>query len=477
MSKSTRIALPGKPHPDFPLFPHQSNRWAKKVRGHLAYFGKIVPDDLDGQKALALWLEQKDDLLAGRKPRPKCDGLTVDDLVNGWLHAKKAKLDTRELSPRTWEDYKSLGVIVIETLGRTRLAADLQPEDFARLRAAYAKRWGPARLGNAVTYTRSIFGWGYDEGMLPVPQRFGASFSKPAAKTIRQARNAKGPRMLEPGQLRAIIDVANVQTKALVLLGINGAIGNTDLASMPIDAVDLETGWLNLPRQKTGVPRRIPLWPETLAAIREALAVRPTPNRGNERLVFVKPQGGNYVVTRHGSAVSKLFQTAAAAAGVTGHTFYDCRRTFATVADGAKDPAAVSAIMGHAPKSGDMQAVYRQRIDDSRLQAVVAVVRTWLFGSPDGTDGQRDLDGRQDDGTGRQASPASTPIQRAVVRCLKAIEAAEGDDKAVLQTVWNSSEIALALSGETWTVERFLRQWGDHTDTASGDKPQLRVVG
>ena len=41
----------------------------KKVRGRFHYFGKVA-DDPDGQKALELWLAQKDDLLAGRKPRP-----------------------------------------------------------------------------------------------------------------------------------------------------------------------------------------------------------------------------------------------------------------------------------------------------------------------------------------------------------------------------------------------------------------------
>src|SRR3954464_11960567 len=97
----TTSAKPSKPYPDFPLFPHATRRWAKKIRGKMHYFGPW--DDPDG--ALANYLAEKDALHAGRKPREVSAGVTVKDLANAYLNHKSALLDAGEIAPRTWGNY------------------------------------------------------------------------------------------------------------------------------------------------------------------------------------------------------------------------------------------------------------------------------------------------------------------------------------------------------------------------------------
>ena len=113
---SKRRAKPAKPRPDFPLFPHATGRWAKKIKGKLHYFGPWA----DADAALARYVEQRDDLYAGRKPRRKGQGLTVKDLVNKFLIAKKARVDAGELALGTFGDQYKTCKRVLSVFGRHR---------------------------------------------------------------------------------------------------------------------------------------------------------------------------------------------------------------------------------------------------------------------------------------------------------------------------------------------------------------------
>ena len=80
--------------------------------------------------------------------------------------------------------------------------------------------------------------------------------------------------------------------RATVLLGINCGFGNNDCATLTFKNLDLEGGWHSHPRPKTSVPRRCPLWSETVGAIRDWLKVRPKPrDPAHADLVFLTSKG------------------------------------------------------------------------------------------------------------------------------------------------------------------------------------------
>jgi len=88
---------PGKPYDGYPLFAHHNGQWAKKIRGKLYYFGLWKTPE----GALRKYLEERDDLHAGRTPRVQGDGLTVAALANHFMTHKMQLRDGGELVPRT----------------------------------------------------------------------------------------------------------------------------------------------------------------------------------------------------------------------------------------------------------------------------------------------------------------------------------------------------------------------------------------
>jgi integrase len=431
MSKSTQKGhsrkaadRPKKPYPDFPLSPHPSGAWQKKIRGRIHYFGrwarrvngKLERIEGDGwEKALEEYKAIADDLHAGRTPRLKSDALTIADLCNRFLTAKQRQYEAGEISARMFEpvpgahprgEYPATTDRLIGTFGGTRIVEDLAADDFETLRYVLAKQYGPVRLGNEIQKVRTIFKYGFEAGLIERPVRYGPQFKKPSAGVLRRHRAKNGERMLEAVEVRRMLDALagkqvetgrtdektgklemvglqpNAALRAMILLGVNAGFGNHDIATLPLSAIDLDARWINYPRPKTGIARRCPLWPETAAAIREAVAKRPEPSEEDATgLVFVTTRGRPWLVRGIANPVSVAARGLMRTVGIhdRGIGFYTLRHVFRTVADAARDPVAIDLIMGHADPS--MGGHYRERVDDSRLRgAVTDHVRQWLFG-------------------------------------------------------------------------------------------------
>ncbi len=401
------IGKPAKPHPDFPLFPHATRRWAKKVKGKLHYFGPWDQPDA----ALEKWLLQKDDLLAGRVPRGRVDGgATMQEVVNHFLNAKTSAHRAGELSDILYSKYFETCERAITHFGKGRPLSDLRPVDFGAYRDTLAAKWGPVTLGAEIQRLRTVFKYAVDNQLIPSPVIFGTLFKKPSRAQVRKHKAEQPRKLFTPDEIRALLSEADPQMAAMILLGINAGWGNKDVAGVHASHIDLKAGIASYGRAKTGIGRRVTLWAETVAAIRKAITSRPTPKAPSDvDLVFVTKYGNPWRVTtaelvtgegdkRHvrwnntdsvGLEFGKLLRRVRIKRNGKmmpvkrlGLNFYTLRHTFKTVAESAGDIPAVNRIMGH-EDSGDVGTHYREwsgdAAEDKRLRKVTNHVRKWLY--------------------------------------------------------------------------------------------------
>lgn len=370
--------------------------WYKKVKGKTRWVCS-VNEAPTGVEADAVYERRMTELHVepDAPPLPAPATITVQHLCNLFLDRKRRA----GIADRSVEDYADALDDFSAAVGDDRAVASLAPGDFAKPRKAWAGRFGPDRLSKFVTAVRSAFKWARKPPLrLPEPD-WGDEFETPRRRHFRIARKARreaagGPLTFDAGEVATLLAGATRSMRAMILLALNCGFGNTDIAALPRSAVDLRTGWIAYARGKTGIDRRAPLWPETIKALRAVLAYKPASRRHpeaweNPSLVFLTRAGRPYVEelrSRKGGGllhkdwVGTQFNVLCRACGLSrpGRGFYALRKTFRTLADETGDQRAIALVMGR--ELTDIDVVYVEHIDDSRLAAVVNHVRGRIVG-------------------------------------------------------------------------------------------------
>ncbi|QDT54296.1 Tyrosine recombinase XerC [Caulifigura coniformis] len=366
------MAKQTKPYPEFELTAHPNGQWSKKIKGKVHYFGT------DPTAARAKYLAQVHDLQAGRTPVAVSDAITTEHVIEAFLDRQRDRVALKEISPITVYDHLEIGRLMARHLGKTSIPVNLTPTDFRRFKVAL--KYSPGRVSKIITVTRGIFKWASESKLIPRTPDYGPDFKVPNRKQMRLHRAAQqrehGKKMLSAAELQAMLKASDPQFKAILLLSINGGLGNSDIARLKVK--DVAGEWLDFARGKTGIDRRVPLWAET----REAVAAI-TEGRDPEQLLFVTKNGRALIKQQaNGSRSDRtgpMFRAVANAAGIHRPRMglYHLRHTFQTIANGARDPQATARIMGHADAS--MAGLYTEDFDDAQLLAVVNHVHDWLF--------------------------------------------------------------------------------------------------
>jgi len=305
--KSTKSPQSLKPYKSFPLTVHSGARqWCKKLKQpgsektRTFYFGPLG----DWKAALKRYDREWPYLVEGRTPPVETgddDGAcTFRTLCNAFLKSKRLKMQAGDLTERSYRDYYRTCARLIDHFGATRRVDDLLPADFESLREKMAKNLSVVSLLNEITRCRVVLKYASDQRLISLPVHFGQSFDRPSRKTLRKVRNEAGAKVFTRDELLTILNaldgepvaipgvptpvtlLPNPTLRAMVLLGLNAALGNSDCANLHESHLDLSAGWLNYPRPKTEVPRRVPLWPESVAALRVVLKSRQKPRDASD---------------------------------------------------------------------------------------------------------------------------------------------------------------------------------------------------
>jgi len=348
----------------FPLTLHKTGQYCKKIKGKLHYFGSDRP------KALQRYLEQASYLHGGCKStRGHANiSITIKTLCNLYLEHQESRVEVGELTARHYADQVESLRKLVRFLGQYREVEQISALDLQNYRKKLQRTYGSAhRINLHVSIMKAMFHWTKKNDILESIPNIDA-ISK--VKTVYKERP-----VFAPAQVRRLLDAADVQMKAMIWLGLNCGFGCTDCAELKWGDLDVEGGRVKLARKKTGVSRNLPLWPETIDAIRKI------PKAGD--LVFCTSKGNPWVRTVRrvdasgiakyttDNAVSKEFAKLLKKAGVEaekGVGFYTLRRTAATAAAQSGDPFAVQRLLGHADLK--MATTYVQDVSEQTDRAI-----------------------------------------------------------------------------------------------------------
>ncbi|MCK4791139.1 MAG: tyrosine-type recombinase/integrase [Desulfobacteraceae bacterium] len=222
-------------------------------------------------------------------------------------------------------------------------------------------------INNVIATVKATYNWAMDNEVID---------SIPNLKAIKKVPTLKVERpTFSMPQIQKLLREASMQMRAMIWLGLNCGFGCTDCAELRWDNLNLKNSRVRFPRGKTGIDRNLPLWPETVMALKQVPKL--------SELVFYTSKGNPWVRTiqsidKHGNqkytkddAVSKSFSKLLKKAAIKtekGVGFYTLRRTAATLTAKSGDPFAVQRLLGHANLK--MATTYVQDVSEQTDRAI-----------------------------------------------------------------------------------------------------------
>jgi len=357
----------------FPLTLHPTGQYCKKIQGKVHYFGK------DKQEALRRYYQQASALHSGTsQPTLSPDTLTLESLCNLYLDHQLGRAKAGEIQHRQYYEQRPRLKAFACFIGPNRLVGDIRTIELLSYRKKRIEDGrAPVTINNELAVVKAMFHWAKESEIIERGPNLDAVKKIPRKKIERQT--------FTPEEVGRLLALANVQMRAMILLGLNCGFGCTDCAELRWDNLDLKAHRVHFPRPKTGVDRNFILWPQTVEALKAV------PVRGE--FVFYTKAGNTWGWRISGKfddkpltrAFKKLMKRAGIAAE-KGTGFYTLRRTAATIVAETGDVFAVQGILGHADLAMASTYVQKNKLTPQTDRAIEHTQK-WLNQSVTNQDG------------------------------------------------------------------------------------------
>ena len=337
----------------------------------MRYFGKVDPKNVNRsyKEAECKYFEHMAALEVKQPVEIKVKKLTVEDFGEKYLQSCFSDYERGDISAAWFEKIRISVCHFVEFLQSDLPLVKLnetQLDDYKNytlglpVSAATGKSISPWTAKSRLDIVKLMMRWGFEMYLIDSLPRNLARYSK---ITIPEPRINR----FSLDEIHTLYRAANERTKMYILLGLNCAFGQADLASLRIVEVDIAEGRIVRKRTKTSVHSEFKLWPLTVEMLKKHGNLDGEPadrvflSKSGQPLVherFVDDKFKKTDVIR--SAFSRLMKKTM----IPNHRgFYSLRKTAASEIE-AIDPAVTEMFLAHSEKA--MKKHYAER-DWSRL--------------------------------------------------------------------------------------------------------------
>ena len=262
----------------FPLTLHPTGQYCKKINGKLYYFGS------DKKQALEKYLNRATYLHGDQRAvQKKSNGdVTLKQLCDLYLKYQLSKVQANDLTARHHNEQINSWSKFISFLGPSCKMNEISTLDLQNYKRKLQRAYNTAhRMNLHISIMKAMFHWAKKNDVLD---------SIPNIDAVSRGKIKYKQRLIFTSKdTHRLLSVADAQMKAMIWLELNCGFGCTDCSELKWSDVYLANGRIKLARKKTGIPRDLPLWPETIVALEKI------PRKG--KLVFYTSRGNPFIET------------------------------------------------------------------------------------------------------------------------------------------------------------------------------------